>query len=829
MRTYILLLVTLSVTLALEDREDSWRSFREKRELLRRSKRRWVLSTIELTEEDKGPYPKNATKLFNDRQYDYDLTYHISGHGVDEPPLGVFSIDDHTGMVIVHKPIDREESSNFHIKFDVKDKRTGKYVDKQLAFDIEIMDINDNAPVFVKSELAVDVLESHEEGKLPVSLSATDRDKEHTDNSKIAMSVVSQDPSSPPIGIEKVPGTEIYQLNFKGCFDYDKDPTYKVIVRAKDHGTPSKSSSATVIMNIKDANNHAPVFTTTKLTADVPEMAENHEVMRLAVTDKDTHGTPAWKAVYSIPKGNEEGNYKIVTDPDTNEGILTVIKAKDYEISTLKQLEIAVMNEEPLFVCGPEGASKKKGVPSPNSVKLNITVIDVNDAPEFKRPRAMEYVKEEEDPGKVLYTPVVTDVDSEDKNIRYEIAQDPANWVTIDPKTGVVKSIAKMDRESPHVNNSIYTVLIHAIDDGKPPATGTGTLLINLGDLNDNSPFLLTKSTYMCGNRDKSVEIEGKDEDVQPFGGPFAFSLQDKSQKRMWKFDPETGMKATLKALRLIPFGNYTIPIRIEDQQGKGADDNLYLTVCDCGKGSVCLGPKGKSSALDGKAIATLFAGILAFLFLLCMCFFCACREGQHKPLYFQDEGNQTLIKYNEEGGSSICKAEPLFVMTPTSSFVAVDGLKHASIPLTQMSPGFQYGEANGTMRGQGMGMYSEDSETLRNQGMGMGAFHTDMSMQAQWKGRMNSSRGKSLRSSGNISELINRRLCLQEEDQLDFPGCHPQIYAYEGTGNSCQTLDRLSVSNCGDQLEFLENLGPKFNTLGGICRQAINEKDPKF
>ncbi|KAG9332555.1 hypothetical protein JZ751_014653 [Albula glossodonta] len=448
--------------------------------------------------------------LFNDRQYDYDLTYHISGHGVDEPPLGVFSINEQSGMVIVHKAIDREEISNFH--------------------------------------------------------------------------------------------------------------------------------------------------------------------------------------------------------------------AKDYEISTLKQLEISVMNEEPLFVCGPEGASKNKGVPSPNSVKLNITVIDVNDAPEFKRPRAMEYLKEEEDPGKVLYTPVVTDVDSEDKNIRYEIARDPANWVTIDPKTGVVTSISKMDRESPHVNNSIYTILIHAIDDGKPPATGTGTLLINLGDLNDNSPFLLTKSTYMCGNRDKSIEIEGKDEDVDPFGGPFAFSLQDKSQRRVWKFDPETGMKATLKALRLIPFGNYTIPIRIEDQQGKGADDNLYLTVCDCGKGS----------------------------------------------------------------------AEPLFVMTPTSSFVAVDGLKHASIPLTQMSPGFQYGEANGTMRSQGMGMYSEASETMRNQGMGM-------------------------------------RLCLQEEDQLDFPGCHPQIYAYEGTGNSCQTLDRLSVSNCGDQLEYLENLGPKFNTLGGICQQAINEKNPKF
>lgn len=52
--------------------------------------------------------------------------------------------------------------------------------------------------------------------------------------------------------------------------------------------------------------------------------------------------------------------------------------------------------------------------------------------------------------------------------IRYEILEDPANWVTIDKKTGEVKSVKPIDRESPFLNGTnTYTILIGAIDNGK--------------------------------------------------------------------------------------------------------------------------------------------------------------------------------------------------------------------------------------------------------------------------------------------------------------------------------------------------------------------------
>lgn len=50
---------------------------------------------------------------------------------------------------------------------------------------------------------------------------------------------------------------------------------------------------------------------------------------------------------------------------------------------------------------------------------------------------------------------------------RYKVENDPAGWVTVDPHTGEVTTVKSLDRESTHVTNNIYTILLHAVDNGK--------------------------------------------------------------------------------------------------------------------------------------------------------------------------------------------------------------------------------------------------------------------------------------------------------------------------------------------------------------------------
>lgn len=62
--------------------------------------------------------------------------------------------------------------------------------------------------------------------------------------------------------------------------------------------------------------------------ASVEENRIDVEVLRVAVQDKDLIHTANWRANYTFLKGNEDGNFKIVTDSQTNEGVLYVVKVR---------------------------------------------------------------------------------------------------------------------------------------------------------------------------------------------------------------------------------------------------------------------------------------------------------------------------------------------------------------------------------------------------------------------------------------------------------------------------------------------------------------------
>lgn len=52
---------------------------------------------------------------------------------------------------------------------------------------------------------------------------------------------------------------------------------------------------------------------------------------------------------------------------------------------------------------------------------------------------------------------------------RYKLDKDLARWLSVDEDTGLVKVKHSMDRESHHVKDDKYTVLILGYDNGKIP------------------------------------------------------------------------------------------------------------------------------------------------------------------------------------------------------------------------------------------------------------------------------------------------------------------------------------------------------------------------
>lgn len=97
---------------------------------------------------------------------------------------------------------------------------------------------------------------------------------------------------------------------------------------------------------------------------------------------------------------------------------MKTVQGKDFERTALLKLKIAVENEQPLFVCNNWVRGDPQNMPPPQTVDVNVQVVDVNDPPVFERTVERAFEKEEVPPGKVIFTPKVTDEDSEVKNIR---------------------------------------------------------------------------------------------------------------------------------------------------------------------------------------------------------------------------------------------------------------------------------------------------------------------------------------------------------------------------------------------------------------------------
>ncbi|XP_043841192.1 cadherin-13 [Dromiciops gliroides] len=550
-----------------------------------RQKRSIVVSPILIPENQRQPFPRDVGKVVdNDRPE--GSKFRLTGKGVDQEPKGIFRINENTGSVSVMQTLDREAMATYQLFVETIDV-SGKTIEGPVSLDIIVIDQNDNRPIFKEGPYIGHVMEGSPTGTTVMRMTAFDADDPSTDNALLRYNILQQTPDKPSPNmfyIDPEKG-DIVTVVSPALLDREtlENPKYELIIEAQDMAglDVGLTGTATATILIDDKNDHSPKFTKKEFHATVNEGVVG-VIVNLTVEDKDDPTTAAWRAVYTIINGNPGQSFEIHTNPQTNEGMLSVVKPLDYEISAFHTLLIKVENEDPLVPDVAYGPS--------STATVQITVSDVNEGPVF-HPDPMTVTKRENITiGSMLLTLNATDPDSlQHQTIRYSIYKDPAGWLNINPINGTIDTAAVLDRESPFVQNNIYTALFLAIDSGDPPATGTGTLQIRLEDVNDNAPLIYPTLAKVCDDaKDLNVVILGAlDKDLHPNTDPFRFELNKQTgSDKFWKISKINDTHAQVSLLQNLKKANYNLPVMVTDSGTPPLSNTteLRVQVCSCKK-----------------------------------------------------------------------------------------------------------------------------------------------------------------------------------------------------------------------------------------------------
>ncbi|XP_073324161.1 cadherin-like protein 26 [Pagrus major] len=793
-------------------------------ELLSRHRRAWIIDSMTLEEGHKGPFPYELGKINIER--DYLIYFDLFGEGVDEEPTGVLSIDKTSGIVYVHKAVDYEEKQLLKLKFEARRKDSS--IDTKLGVEITIKDINDNPPRFQQDLYEISISEETAQGSHLMMVSARDRDMSGTPNSMFDYEIKSFFP--------KLPDTEFFVdksgvISFKGCLDHQVAETFTVLVEAKDHGEVVRlSSSTTVVIHVQDGNNHLPNINGQTGSSKVKEHESGISPLRLHVTDKDTPNSTAWRAKYSI-QGDEGEHFKIETDPVTNDGILTVVKPLDFEEGARRELSISVENEKPYFSCKVKkrtsldlwevetSTSDDPGAGHSQSVKVLIEVEDTNDPPEFSV--TIKDVTLEENAPSGTWVEKVTAVDHDSspaRKILYGVAGDPEGWVKVDPLTGNITTVKGPDRESPHVVNGVYTILLLAVDDDNPPMTGTATLSIHVKDLNDNVPQPTSDYVDVClSDGPTTTNITAFDRDEEPYGGPFLFELLGDVRGK-WKLNPSRGYTAGLVNEPGVYAGSHILVLKISDTQGVSVVHNISVTACTCSVTLNCTSRRITRTQTGSGAIIILLTSLLLLLLLLLLLVKVTWKK-KFTALDTHYFPAGTLLQSNTEGPGKDWEG------LNSASMVSTIKTQPDLCDWHNVHDGMQQGQALTVTIKQNVGDYREENvnlfrkdwnQTNRNSLITNGYYDTHQTMDMS---SMNFKRNSSYASEAALRALLHRRLysLLETEDNLsDFL---PRCYADEGDLDKVTELESISIPDNDSFERALEDLDHKFNQLASICK----------
>uniref|UniRef100_I3MP13 Cadherin-10 n=1 Tax=Ictidomys tridecemlineatus TaxID=43179 RepID=I3MP13_ICTTR len=582
--------------------------------ILHRQKRGWMWNQFFLLEEYTGSDYQYVGKLHSDQDKgDGSLKYILSGDGAGT----LFIIDEKTGDIHATRRIDREEKAFYTLRAQAINRRTLRPVEPESEFVIKIHDINDNEPTFPEEIYTASVPEMSVVGTSVVQVTATDADDPSYGNSARVIYSILQ--GQPYFSVE--PETGIIRTALPNMNRENREQ-YQVVIQAKDMGGQMGGLSGTTTVNITltDVNDNPPRFPQNTIHLRVLESSPvGTAVGSVKATDADT-GKNA-EVEYRIIDGDGTDMFDIITEKDTQEGIITVKKPLDYESRRLYTLKVEAENthvDPRFYYLGP----------FKDTTIVKISIEDVDEPPVFSRSSYLFEVHEDIEVGTIIGTVMARDPDSASSPISL--------W------------------------HNCWKYLPAKLT---PVRTTRVAVFVRILDVNDNAPqFAVFYDTFVCENARpgqliQTISAVDKDD---PLGGQkFFFSLAAVNPNfTVQDNEDNTARILTRKnGFNRHEISTYLLPVVISDNDYpiQSSTGTLTIRVCACDSQGNMQSCNAEALLLPaGLSTGALIAILLCIIILLVIVVLFAALKRQRKkePLILSKEDiRDNIVSYNDEGG----------------------------------------------------------------------------------------------------------------------------------------------------------------------------------
>ena len=377
-------------------------------------------------------------------------------------------VNKRTGELYINEKIDRENlcqmKTTCYIKLDVIIKSPLRIFNIEL----EITDINDNAPHFRMDRVELDVSESATPGERFSLPNAIDPDVGSNTVKTYRLSESEHFTIDIHAGSD---GTKYVDLVLKNELDREHQAVHSLILTAVDGGVPARSGNANIIVHVLDTNDNAPQFDRQAYTVN---MSENSPlgtlVTKLNATDVD-EGANAEVTYYFTLYTSEKTQEMFALNPGTGE--ITVKGTIDFEDMKIYDMHIEAKDNGPAPLTG--------------QCRVTVDVTDMNDNyPEITVKSLKDTLKEDVPVGTVIALVGISDRDTGDNGkVNLTINKQMPFLLNKTSESHYELIVSQpLDREK----IAEYEITLVVTDSGTPPLTDNETITVHLLDINDNAP-----------------------------------------------------------------------------------------------------------------------------------------------------------------------------------------------------------------------------------------------------------------------------------------------------------------------------------------------------